>query len=243
MQARKSFETAVGMLQDPANQLPFMRMARKEVADEADEMVRTAIKTLEELNAAQALSTDEIRDMERLKGHELGAKADPGKFKSIFTAEKKALLFDYKLRQEISAQIASTLKIVDAAKSSHLLHEKALRSHESALFALKSNNLAEAYRLCREADIAYQHSGFNKGESNEEHKKLRAQVLKLTATVLQKVYRGHLGRRAFIEEVIDTVCMKQARTHNRINKRRHGIHNNTTTHNARTATTHSHAIE
>ena len=47
---------------------------------------------------------------------ELGAKADPSKFKRIFTNEKKMLLFEYKLRVEISAQIRSTVRSVDEVR-------------------------------------------------------------------------------------------------------------------------------
>jgi len=57
----------------------------------------------------QALSKEELRDLDRLKGHELGAKADPAKFKSIFSKDKRNLLKEYKLRVEISAQIRNAL--------------------------------------------------------------------------------------------------------------------------------------
>ena len=126
------------------------------------------------MRVCQALNKEELRDLERLKGHgivhtptrtharplcpfrsvkdgchpspfrvtfkytsatikcgtfssltvffgrtELGAKADPGRFKRIFTDDKKRLLFEYKLRLDISAQISSTVKILEIAQKAH----------------------------------------------------------------------------------------------------------------------------
>lgn len=106
--ARKALDTALQMLNDPANHIGSIGIARKEVVTRAEQIVLAAVQTLEECQLAKALSKEEQRDMERLKGHELGAKADPAKFKRVYTEDKKLALFQYKLRQEISTQIRST---------------------------------------------------------------------------------------------------------------------------------------
>ena len=207
--ARRDLDTALEMLGDPNNHIPLLNLARHDVVETADRLVKGAVKTLEELKLATALSVDELRDMERLKGHELGAKADPAKFKRIFTSEKKQLLLEYRLRQEISAQIKSAEKPVRTALASPVMHFKARDFHESAQRSLAANNLSLAFRQCKDADLAYAQSGFHMLHG-EEHAKLKAQVVRLTTIVLQKVYRGHLGRGMF-QEAMEKAAFEKMR--------------------------------
>jgi len=198
--ARKALDQALEMLNDPANHIGSVGIARKAIVTQAEEIVLAAVQTLEDCQLAKALSKEEQRDMERLKGHELGAKADPAKFKRVYTEDKKFILFQYKLRVEISQQIRNTLKVLKTAKDSHALAESAQDTHNRARLAMEFNNLSEAYRLCKEAEAAYRSSGFS-AESAADHEVLRKQVLKLSAAVLQKVFRGHMGRKEYREQI------------------------------------------
>ena len=122
--ARKALDTALEMLNDPANLIDSVGIARKEVVTKVEQIVLAAVQTLEECELAKALSREEQRDMERLKGHELGAKADPAKFKRVYTEDKKFALFQYKLRVEISQQIRNTNKVLKVAQVSGRASQK-----------------------------------------------------------------------------------------------------------------------
>jgi hypothetical protein len=190
--ARSMLVGAIAKLDDPANQISLMRTARKEVVVEVHKLVKQAIQVLEELGLAKELNKEENLDLKRLKETESASKMDPARFKRIFTEDKNRALQVYQLRVEIAAQIQKAVRRVEHILQKHQLHEKAEENHSRALAALNSNNLSAAYRLCQQAQEGYARSGIQGQDEG-----LEARVLELSAFLVQKVFRGHRGRKAF----------------------------------------------